>query len=524
MWCSEGETGVIFQPAENRSAEVRVPTRRTSAVVSRDREAPAARSALRLVLFVDGWLLLILGASMIVPMVVDAATENIDWRSFALSAAITVYIGGSMVLSFRDRGAELDRRAGYMLTVSGWLIVALFASLPFIFSPVAATVTDAFFETMSGLTTTGSTVFVGLDRFPHGILLWRSMLQWIGGGGIVLTAILVLPALSVGGMQLFRTESSDISEKVAPRLYQIVRLTMGTYAGLTAACAVAYGLAGMDAFDAINHAMTTLSTGGYSTKDASLGFYHSVPIECVAIVFMIAGALPLIWWARLATHRRRALIEERQVPTFLAIFAVAVALATAWNVGHGQMPFFTALRQSAFNVASILTDTGFATTDYSAWGSFAVGLFFILMLIGGCAGSTAGSIKVFRWQILFAGIGQHLKKMLSPHRVLVTRYGEKPVDEPMMAAVRNFFFMYLLTFLVLSLGVMATGLDFLSSTSAVAQAMANAGPGLGPVVGPAANFASLAVPAKWLLALGMLLGRLELSTIYVMLLGAYWRR
>jgi len=519
------EVAAIFQPAENHSPHASASTRRNSAVGSRPPATASGGSALGLVAFVDGWLLVILGASMIVPMTVDAAAGSGDWRSFALSAAITVYAGGSMVLMFRDRGGALDRRAGYMLTASGWLIITVFASLPFIFSPLAATVTDAFFETMSGLTTTGSTVFVELDGFPHGLLLWRSMLQWLGGAGIVLMAILVLPVLSVGGMQLFRTESSDISEKAAPRLYHVVRLTIGTYAGLTAACAIGYGLAGMNAFDAINHAMTTLATGGYSTKDTSLGFYHSVAIECVAIVFMIAGALPLIWWARLATtHRRRALIEERQVPTFLMIFAIAVALATAWNVGHGQMPFFTALRQSAFNVASVLTDTGYATTDYSAWGSFAVGLFFVLMLIGGCAGSTAGAIKVFRWQILLAGIGQHLKKMLSPHRVLVARYGERSVDEAMMASVRNFFFMYLLTFLVLSLGVMATGLDFLSSTSAVAQAMANAGPGLGPVVGPATNFASIAVPAKWLLAIAMLLGRLELSTIYVMLLGSYWRR
>ena len=518
------EVAAISQRSQS-SVAARTQEKRARSAVPRTGTPTAAASSVRLVLFVDGWLLLILGASMALPMAVDAASGSGDWRSFALAAAITIYVGGSMVLMFRDRGGVLDRRAGYMLTVSGWLIVAVFASLPFVFSPLAATVTDAFFETMSGLTTTGSTVFVGLDDFPYGLLLWRSMLQWLGGAGIVLMAILVLPVLSVGGMQLFRTESSDISDKVAPRLYQVLRLTIGTYAGLTAACAIGYGLAGMNAFDAINHAMTTLATGGYSTKDASLGFYNSVPIELVAIVFMIAGALPLIWWARLATtHRRRALIEERQVPTFLAVFVIAVALATAWNVGHGEMPFLTALRQSAFNVASILTDTGYATTDYSAWGSFAVGLFFILMLIGGCAGSTAGAIKVFRWQILLAGIGQHLKKMLSPHRVLVVRYGERSVDEPMMAAVRNFFFMYLLTFLVISLGVMATGLDFLSSTSAVAQAMANAGPGLGPVVGPAANFASIAVPAKWLLALAMLLGRLELSTIYVMLLGSYWRR
>ncbi len=482
----------------------------------------AVGTPLAFVVFVDGFLLLMLAAAMAVPMIVDAASGSRDWRSFAIAAAITAYVGGMMTLSSRGRGGQLDRRTGYMLTVSSWLAVAVFASLPFILSPLAATVTDAFFETMSGLTTTGSTVFVGLDHFPPGLLLWRSMLQWFGGAGIVVTAIVLLPRLSVGGMQLFRAESSDISDKPVARLYQLARLTLTTYVALSVACTIAYGLAGMNAFDAVNHAMTTISTGGYSTKDASIGYYNSVSIEIVGIVFMIAGALPLVWWARLADQRARAFTQERQVPAFLAILVAGIVMATAWNVIAGHMTFEHALRLSAFNVTSVLTDTGYATTDYSAWGSFAVGLFFILLLVGGCAGSTAGGIKVFRWQILLAGVGGHLKRMLSPHRVLTTRYGNRVVDDAMIGAVRNFFFMYLLTFLVLSLGVMTTGLDFVSSTSAVAEAMANAGPGLGPLVGPAANFAALATPAKWLLALAMLLGRLELSTVYVMLLSAYW--
>ncbi len=478
---------------------------------------------MRFVVFVDGCLLLILSAGMAVPMIVDAAADNADWLAFAEAAVITGYVGGMLALSCRGYGAVLDRRAGYALTVSAWLAVAGFGSLPFMLSPLGASVTDAFFETMSGLTTTGSTVFAGLDHFPQGLLLWRSMLQWLGGAGIVVMAILLLPALGVGGMQLFRTESSDISDKPLPRIYQMAAATMATYGGLTLACAIAYGLAGMNAFDAINHAMTTLSTGGYSTKDASFGYFDSVPIEVVGIVFMTAGALPLLWWSRLLAQRGRAFAQERQVSAFIAILMAGIFMATAWNVINGHMPVWHALRVSAFNVTSILTDTGFASTDYSAWGGFAVGLFFLLLLIGGCAGSTAGGIKVFRWQLLLAGVERQFKQMLSPHRVLTTHYGERPVDGSMMDSVRNFFFMYILTLLVLSLAVMTTGLDFLSSTSAVAQAMANAGPGLGPIVGPAANFASLAPVAKWLLALAMLLGRLELSTVYVMLLGAYWR-
>ncbi len=482
------------------------------------------RATIQLVLFVNGLLLWIFSGVMVVPLLVDLATGNSDWSAFAISASITAYAGGALVLANHGHGGAIDRRTGYLLTTSAWLSICTFGALPLCFSNLHLGITDAFFETMSGLTTTGSTVIVGLDTAPRGLLLWRSLLQWIGGAGIVVTAILLLPALGTGGMQLFHTESSDISENFAARQKHLARLTLTVYVSLTVLCSVAYGVAGMSPFDAVNHAMTTLSTGGYSTRDASIGFYNSVSIEIVGIVFMIAGALPMVWFAQLAMRRSRAMDQERQVPAFLLVFAVAVVLATAWNVGANGMAPWTALRQSAFNVASILTNTGFASTDYSAWGSFAVGLFFALMLIGGCAGSTAGAIKIFRWQILLAGVARQFRLTLSPHRVIPMRYGKRAVDPATIESVRNFFFLYILTFLALSLGVMATGLDFLSSTSAVAQAMSNSGPGLGPVVGPANNFASIAIPAKWLLVTGMLLGRLELFTIYVLCFSFLVRR
>jgi trk system potassium uptake protein TrkH len=337
-------------------------------------------------------------------------------------------------------------------------------------------------------------------------------------------AILLLPALGVGGMQLFRTESSDISENLVPRQYQMARVTVAVYVALSIACAIAYGAAGMSPFDAINHAMATLATGGFSTKDASIGYFNSVAIEVVGIAFMIAGALPLAWYARIVTRQRASILREPQVPVFLAVFIVAVVLATLWQVAANGASFWLALRQSAFNVASVLTDTGFASTDYSAWGSFAVGLFFVLMLVGGCAGSTAGAVKIFRWQVLFGGFVRNMRLLLSPNRIMVARYGERVLNATTVDSVRNFFFMYIVTLVVLSLGVMATGLDFLSSVSAVAQAMANAGPGLGPVVGPATTFATTPAPAKWLLVAGMLLGRLELSTVYVLFFAGLWRR
>ncbi len=333
----------------------------------------------------------------------------------------------------------------------------------------------------------------------------------------------MFPLLRIGGMQLFRTESSDISEKMAPTAKQFAGAIGVVYLGLTVACTIGFDLAGMSTFDAINHAMATIATGGFSTKDASLGAFNSVPVEVVATVFMALSALPLVFYANLVLGRRAALARERQIPVFLAVLLVAIGLMTAWNAGFRDVPVWKALRESSVNVTSVLTDTGFATSDFSAWGGFAVGLFFVLLVIGGCAGSTAGGVKIFRWQLLFAGARRQLRSMYQPRRVLVDRYGGQIVSDDMMASVRNFFFIYFLTFGVLSMAVIATGLDGLSSTSAVAQAMANAGPGLGPIVGPGTNFESISDAAKWLLMAAMLLGRLELATVYVVLMADFWR-
>lgn len=480
--------------------------------------------SLQFILFVNGILLCILATVMLVPAAVDWFLGDADWHVFALSSATTYVAGILLVLAYRADPPTPGSRSGYLLTVGSWALAAFFGSLPLVFSSLNLSFTDAFFETMSGLTTTGSTVLSGLDSMPPGLLLWRSLLNWIGGVGIVVMAIFLLPALRVGGMELFRTESSDISEKTVPQAYRLAGVTALVYLGLSVACALSLMAAGMGPFDAVNHAMATIATGGFSTKDSSIGYFNSVPIEVVTEVFMVSGALPLIFYAKLIMVGRRALDHERQVWGFLGILSVAISLATVWNMASGDMPLGQALRQSAFNVTSILTDTGFATADFGTWGSFAVGLFFVLYFIGGCAGSTAGGVKVFRWQILFAAARRQLRLMPSPHRVLVVRYGGRPVDADMLGAVRNFFFLYLMTFITLSAGVMATGVDFLSSTTSIAQAMANAGPGLGPLVGPATTFAALPVVAKWIIASGMLLGRLELATVYVLLVGCYWRR
>lgn len=480
--------------------------------------------SIQLILFIDGIILCILAGAMIVPGVLDFLQGNNDWQAFAAAAGVTLFTGLMLALTNHGPAQRIDHRASYLLTILSWLLVGAFGSLPLWLSSLKLNFTDAFFETMSGLTTTGSTVLTGLDKMAPGLLLWRSLLQWIGGIGIVVMAIVLLPLMRVGGMQLFRTESSDISGKIVPRVYQLAALTALTYFVLSAACAAAYGIAGMGWFDAVNHAMTTLATGGYSTKDASIGHYDSVAIEIVSIVFMTAGALPLVFYARVFMGGQSAFAGERQILPFLSVLAVAIGAMTVWNATSNRMDWGTALRQSAFNITSILTDTGYATADFAKWGSFAVGLFFILFLIGGCAGSTAGGIKIFRWQLLFQGARRQLLLALSPHRIVAIRYAGRPVELEMLASVRNFFFVYLLTFLGLSLACMATGLDFLSSTSGVAQGMANAGPGLSTLVGPAANFADIPGAAKWFIVLAMVMGRLELMTVYVLLLRDFWRR
>jgi len=480
---------------------------------------------LRFVLFLNGVFILALAVSMLVPAIVDFAVDNgKDALIFLSSAVVSGGLGFLLVAAFKQDQIDFgDRRTGLLITVSAWLSVSFVGAIPLFNSGLGLSWTDAVFETTSALTTTGSTILVGLDNMPLGLLMWRSLLQWLGGIGIIVMALSVLPALRVGGMQLFRSESSDISEKPFPKVRQIARNILIVYVSLTLACAVSLDIAGMSTFDAVNHAMTTIATGGLSTKDASIGYYSSLPIEIVTIVFMISGALPLAFYAVFLVNRGKRSTIEGQIKPFLLILAAAILACTTWNISQGMSPP-EALRLSAFNITSIMTDTGFATADFSTWGSFAVGLFFMLYLVGGCAGSTAGAIKIFRWQILFEGTGRVLRSMLYPQAIVPVRFQGKSVDDVAISNVRNFFFLYIMTLLIMSLLVMATGLDYLSSISSVAQAMANAGPGLGPVVGPATNFSSIPDTAKWLIAFAMILGRLELVTFFVVLQPWFWRR
>ena len=478
--------------------------------------------SLRFVFFIIGALLVVLAAAMMVPALVDMANEDRDSTVFLASAFTSAFFGGALLLTCRQHSIEFTRHTGYLVTVGSWVFITAFGSLPLIYSSLHIDVTDAVFETMSALTTTGSTVLSGLDTMPRGILLWRSIMQWIGGLGIVAMAILLLPFLRIGGMQLFLTESSAIGDKGTARFIQFALAITAVYVALTILCAAALVAVGMGVFDAVNHAMAALATGGFSTKDASVGYFNSVPIEVVLTVFMAAGALPLVFYVHLLRRGWCAFLMDSQVPAFFIVLFGAILAVALWLWGRDGIAWWPALRMSSFNVTSVLTDTGFGTADFSRWGAFPVGVLFVLMLIGGCAGSTAGSIKIFRWQILWRGAHDHLQAMLSPNKVRRVRFEDSPVSPEMLASVRNFFFLYLLTLGAISLALMGTGMDFLASFSAVAQAMANAGPGLTHDIGPAGNFAHVPMAAKWLLILAMLLGRLELATVYVLALRSFW--
>jgi trk system potassium uptake protein len=475
------------------------------------------------ILYVIGFLLVGLGGVMLVPALIDLSLNNPDWRTFITAAVTTGFLGGSLVLANRGDEFHLDLTQGFMLTTMAWLAAVAAGALPFVFAQNELSVTDALFESMSGFTTTGSTVILGLDEYPPGLLLWRSLTNWMGGLGIIVMAIMILPFLRVGGMQLFRTESSERSDKIFPRAVQMGRWIASTYLLLTLLCAISLKLAGMSWFDACNHAMATLATGGFSTKDASIGFYGSPTIEWIEVLFMTSGALPLTFYIRAALQGPRSMLEDGQVWIFLVVLGTAILAMTLWVWLHLGVPASEALRLAAFNVTSILTDTGFASTDFSLWGSFAVGAFFLFYFVGGCAGSTSGAIKIFRWRILFSSLRSQLHSIYRPHEVMVATYGGRRLTPGLIASVVNFFYLYIITFAGLSLAMMLFGVDFLSSVSGVAQAMANAGPGLGPLIGPAANFGSLPDPAKWILSFAMLLGRLELFTILVLLTPAFWR-
>lgn len=477
----------------------------------------------RPVIFVNGILLLVLAAAMGVPALVDVVSDDRDWQVFVASGLVTGFIGLAMMLGARpDERKPLDTRQAFLLTTSVWLAMSAFAALPFAFSGLGMDYTDAVFEATSGITTTGATVMVGLDTAPKGILLWRAILNWLGGIGIIVMAVAILPILRIGGMQLFKMESSDKTDKVRPRTSQIAWSIATVYLFFTSISIVAMWLSGMSLFDAICNSFAALATGGYSTSDSSLGNWGPAS-QWVTIGAMILGGSTFTLFISPWKHNRWPFLHDSQMRWYLSVLAFFSFLLAMWQWAVNDMDAGEALRHATFNVVSIVTCTGFASTDYNAWGGFAQVTFFILLFIGGCTGSTAGAIKIFRWEVLFKMAGIHLKKLLHPHGVFIIDFNRQRISDSVVDSVLGFVVMYFLTFAVFALALTVTGMDFISSVSGSAQALANAGPGLGDIIGPAGNYKPLPDVAKWLLAFEMVLGRLELFTVIVLFSRSFWR-
>ena len=471
-----------------------------------------------------GLLLCTLSAFMLIPGFIDYILDDKDWAAFLVSSFITLFVGAGLYLSSRDNNPEhLDLRQAFLLTNSAWISISLFGSLPFLFSNLNLNFIDAFFESTSGITTTGSTIIPNLEQVSYGILLWRALLQWLGGIGIIVMAVAILPMLSIGGMQLFKTESYETPDKIIPRAAIFASGISIVYIVLTSTWAFMLWLAGMPIFDSITHAMTTLATGGYSTKSASLGAFNSVNIEMIIVVGMIVGSLPFIHYLSILKNGWKNLINDQQVKWFLLILLFLISIVT-FNLYINGQNFFSSLRVSIFNVVSIVTGTGFGTDDFSQWGGFATTLLLILMFMGGCAGSTTCGLRMARIQVLIANAKTQVLKLLTPHAVIIPYYNKKPIPESVTESVMGFFFLYILVFIIISCLLGSLGLDFMTSLSGAASAIGNVGPGLGEMIGPNGTYAEIPNLGKLILCLGMILGRLEIFAILVMFTASFWKK
>ena len=472
------------------------------------------------VFFTLGILQIILGVSMFIPIIVQFFYSEID-SSFFGSSIVTIIFGTLFFLSNLDHDKKLNLQQAFLLTALSWISIAIFGSLPFVFSSIELSITDSFFESMSGITTTGSTIISDLENAPKGLLLWRAILQWLGGIGIIVMAITLMPIMNVGGMQLFKISSNDSSEKILPKSKEIALRLIYIYSGLTGLCAITYWIFGMGKFDSLTHSMTTIATGGFSNYNESIGYFNSLPIEVSSMFFIILGSIPFIAYIKFISGNKKIFLNDIQIKTFLKIIIFTVIILSIYLLFSNHENF--SLRSIFFNTISILSGTGYVNAEFDSWGSFPITLFLALMFIGGCAGSTACGVKIFRIQILYLFILNQLKKIIYPKGVFVIKYDQSAVDEKFIASIISFIYFYIIIFFILTALLSLTGLDFITAISGAATSISNVGPGLGPIIGPNGDFSSLPDLSKWILTVGMILGRLELFAILVLFLPSFWK-
>ncbi len=479
--------------------------------------------SLRLVNFTVGVIIVCIGIAELIPALVEYFARSENAPAFINSAILSVFLGGALIFANRFQHRSISIREAFLLTTLSWFLMSVFAALPLYMSSLNLRFVDAFFEALSGVTTTGSTVLSDLDNMSPGILLWRSMTQWIGGIGIIAFAIAFLPFLRIGGMQLFRTESSDQYEKVMPRSRAVILSLVKIYIAITILCAILYRLFGMNWFDAINHALTTVPTGGYSTHDASFGYFESSALKIIATLFMIIGGVPFILYVRWVFRGKFTFFRDDQVRAFLAMLVVFIPFIAIWLWLNSEYQLGESLLLSAFNIVSVITTTGYATADYTAWGPFSITFFFFLTYLGGCAGSTSGGLKVMRIVIVSKAVARQLNQLIYPHGVFSIKYQGGAVDSSLVITVLGFLATYVIANVALSLALGWAGLDYSTAISAAATAIANVGPGIGDIIGPSGNFSTLPDTAKWLICAGMFVGRLEILTVMILFTRDYWR-
>ena len=474
------------------------------------------------VFFTLGILQIILGISMMIPIIFQLIFQELD-SSFIGAGIITIVFGILFSLSNLDHQKKLNLQQAFLLTALSWVSIAVFGSLPFVFSELELSVTDAFFESMSGITTTGSTIITNLDNSPKSILVWRAILQWLGGIGIIVMAITLMPIMNVGGMQLFKITSNDASEKILPKSKQISQRLIIIYSILTLLCATFYKIFGMSYFDSLTHSMTTIATGGFSNYNESIGYFQSASIEITAIIFIILGSIPFISYIKFLSGNKKIFISDSQIKSFLKIIILSIIILSIYLIFKNESISIKIFRQVTFNVVSILTGTGYVTHEFDDWGSFPLIFFLILMFIGGCAGSTACGIKIFRIQILGIFLINQLKKIIYPRGIFVNKYDNNNVDDKFMSSIISFIYLYIIIFFMITALLSLSGLDFITSISGAATSISNVGPGLGGIIGPNGNFSLIPDISKWVLSLAMILGRLELFAILVLFLPSFWR-
>ncbi len=478
----------------------------------------------RPILNILGLLLCIESIALVIPMFFDLINSNQDWKQFFYISCLTFLIGLVLYVGFKKENIKINLRQAFLLTIVSWFIIALFGSLPFVYTSSSLSFTDAFFEAVSGITTTGSTVIPNLEHISEGVLIWRSLLQWFGGIGIIVLAVAILPTLQIGGMQLLHMEHDDPYEKTLPKINKFIIEIASLYVSLTVLCFFFYYIFGMTAFESLLHCMTTISTGGFSNHSLSFGYYNSYSLENISVIFMILGSLPFVIFIQFIHGQKFSIFKDDQIKLFLFLLLLIIFITSLWLKNYLNIDLFQAIRLATFNITSILTGTGYTSSNYNNWGGFGFVIILMIMFIGGCAGSTTGGIKIFRFQILFRGVRLQIKKLTQPHAVFLMKFNKKTVTENTYTSIISFFFIYILLFIFSGVSLSLFGIDFLTALSASASAISNVGPGIGEIIGPTGNYSSINSISKWILAITMLVGRLEIFTILVLFSKSFWKK